>query len=150
MVELICKLPQPHRGQVMDAVFNSDDSCLATAGFDGTTKNWNLATAEELVECTGGLEPIQTVTFGGKGDEFLITTSADGTVKVWDARRGQLYAPLSLPDEKAKVAISTSDGSFVAIGYESGALTLWDLYSGKPLKTFRDHYASIASMRFLE
>lgn len=89
-------LPDPPGEPVVpvSAVFSSK-GLLATAYDNGTVKLWDLQEPENpksVAEVRGHSGP-QSVAFSSNG-EFVLTSSDDGTARVWEARSGRLLAVL--------------------------------------------------------
>lgn len=71
-------------------------------------------------------------------DAFVITSYTDYAVRIWDSCTGKLIHCLSgihSEDVFVLVAHPTDPRVFMTGGYD-GKLILWDVFSGKPLKTF--------------
>jgi WD40 repeat protein len=63
----------------------------------------------------------------------IVTTSADHTARLWDARTGsQLTAPLQ-HDDAVLVADFSPDGKRVVTGSEDHTARLWDVANGRPV-----------------
>ena len=76
----------------------------------------------------------------------VVTTGADGTLKVWNAGSGSLVRSLDLGDGPAtSLALS---GRRALTGHADGAIELWDLDSGGRLGRYKRNEASIWSLAF--
>jgi WD40 repeat protein len=74
--------------QVVSAAFSSDGNWLATAGFDGTTRLWDLSAenpAEAAVLLRGHSGSVRAVAISPDG-RWLITGSNDRTIRLRDLR----------------------------------------------------------------
>ena len=80
-----------HQGSVMALDFSPDSRYLASAGADRNAKVWPLDAANDApaVEMAGGHSAaIYKVVFNHLGTQ-IATGSADGTVRMWNARSGR-------------------------------------------------------------
>jgi WD40 repeat protein len=88
--------PRLSHGQssiIHEARLSPDESCLATAGSDGTARLWDAATSRPLGATMRHEGAVRWVEFSPDGSQ-MATASDDGTARLWDARTG---APLSPP-----------------------------------------------------
>jgi WD40 repeat protein/serine/threonine protein kinase len=138
---------------VLTLAFSPDGTRLATDTEDGTVKLWDMASGKE----------IRTLR-GHKGSAFPIlglAFSADGTrlaaggswATVWDVTSGEALCRLS---RGASVAFSP-DGTRLAttdsavrggcVGPDRDA-TVWDVKTGREVRTFRGHGARVTTVVF--
>lgn len=75
-----------HKKPVSSLAFHPDAAShrLATASFDGTVKLWDVQIKEEVVTLRGHTNWVHAVAFSPTA-EFLVTASADRTVRFWRA-----------------------------------------------------------------
>jgi len=84
--------------------------------------------------------------FNTAGDR-LLTTSYDGSAKIWDSRDGALLATLSGHEKPVMDgAFSPSDGSVATVS-EDRTLCLWDA-KGAPKSVLRGHESTIRQLAF--
>src|SRR5262249_36319369 len=73
----------------------------------------------------------------------IVTASADGTGRVWDAESGSTTATLSGHDGPVNIAIFSPDGSRILTASDDNTARLWDAASGAALATFSGHVAPV-------
>ncbi len=71
-----------HAGNVTGVAFNPEGTRLATSGFDGTVRLWDMATGEQQLTLTGHALPVTGVDFSPDG-RYLAAAGSDGTVRVY-------------------------------------------------------------------
>jgi WD40 repeat protein len=91
--------------------------------------------------------PVRSARFSPDGNR-IVTTSYDGTARVWDAEIGK--APLILTGHEGSVysADFSPDGSRIVTAGRDGTARVWDAETGKPLFNFTENEASVYSAGF--
>lgn len=116
---------------------------LVTGGQDKQLRLWNAE--GELVRAWFAHDaPIQKVVFSPNG-EWIVSSSLDGAVKLWQASTGKLIAPLVGHRGEVR-AIAISD-SMIATGSLDRSIKLWKL-DGTLIKTLNGHQEQIYSLAF--
>jgi WD40 repeat protein/DNA-binding SARP family transcriptional activator len=101
-----------HRGPVLALAFTRGGR-MATAGSDGTVRVWD-ATGRTTAVLRGHQDEVTTVLFTADGSQVL-STSQDGTLRLFDASTGALLAVLQSAGELYDVALSR-DGKIATLG----------------------------------
>ncbi|MGD9802990.1 MAG: protein kinase [Hyphomicrobiaceae bacterium] len=99
-----------------------------------------------LVELKGHTGPVTGLAYAPDGQQ-IVTASGDGTLKVWNAARGNLVRTLEL-DSGAASALAVFAGR-AATGHQDGSIAVWDLTSGSKLASMRRNEAAIWALTFL-
>ncbi len=81
-----------HTGQVLDVAFDPTGALLASASADEGARVWDVRKRQPYEQLTGHTNQVLSVSFGGP--DTLLTTSADGTARVWRPD-GDLLATLT-------------------------------------------------------
>jgi WD40 repeat protein len=120
--------------RVLALAFSTDGNWLASGGIGGTPGAiWDLdQPGRSHVELRGSAGEIESAAFSPPNAIFLLATSSDGTVKLWDRESGELVASVSVPASRATAATFTPDGSAVVIGAQDGGIFLWPIRGGVP------------------
>jgi WD40 repeat protein/energy-coupling factor transporter ATP-binding protein EcfA2 len=94
---------------------------------------WDLTNpGRSHVPLQGGQGEIESASFSPLDVTFLLATSSDGTLNLWDRETGDLVASVSVPATRATAAAFTPDGSAVVIGAQNGGIFLWPIRVGIP------------------
>ena len=89
--------------------------------------------------------PAEHIAFYESG-RALVSTGADGSLRVWNAANGRLIRTLEL---KAGPARSLGvEGRRALTGHEDGSIGLWSLESGEKLAAFKRNDAAIWALAF--
>lgn len=73
------------------------------------------------------------------GNELAMTASADGTVGIWEWRRGRLRRRLIGHHNRVRSACVTRDGTTAATISEDQSVRLWDVEQGRLLQSIKIH-----------
>jgi len=128
-------------GGVQAIAFSPDGREFAVAYFDGNAQVFDTATRQPLgqsLQVVSGNNEVDAMTFGGTGDEDLITLTADGAVNYWNWRRPVPYSQstssftLSLGSQVNAAAFSP-DAATLAVGQDNGTVLLWDVAANQQI-----------------
>jgi WD40 repeat protein len=130
-----------HKQLVTQVAFTPDGTRLATAGDDGTVKVWDTARGREL--CTlQGIPGRGLLKFSSGGFRLAGAWSDErsATVKVWEIATGrELYNQnwrnlVPGLTGRCPLPVFSPDGNRLVV-YSFKSLTLWDVTTGKELRT---------------
>jgi WD40 repeat protein len=135
---------QGHTQPVFTVAISPDNHWLATGGFDGETRLWDLTAgnpAAHPVVLGGHMGPILSVAFSPDG-RWLATGSQDKTARLWNmAASDPSVASISLPGHEAGVKtivfspdgrwLATHGGDFLGSAGET-TVRMWDLNARDP------------------
>ncbi|HEV3024681.1 MAG TPA: protein kinase, partial [Pirellulales bacterium] len=129
-----------HAGQVRTLAWSPDGSRLASAGYDGLIKVWELQTGT-AVSLAGHTAPAYTVDWKSDGSR-LVSCGQDGTIRTWDAVQGELLRTVIAHSgrEVNFVAFSPDDSRIASAG-DDGTVKLWDAETCRPVGTLTGHRA---------
>jgi WD40 repeat protein len=99
---------------------------VASGGFDGTVRLWDLATHRQIgTPLTGHTRPVESVAFSPDG-KTLASGGFDGTVRLWDlATHHQIGTPLTGHTRPVESVAFSPDGTTLASGSDDATVRLW-------------------------
>jgi WD40 repeat protein len=127
--------------------FSPDGRQLATiSGNDIIVRE--AATGRELQKFVGHTGWVMGVEFSPDGSR-LVTTSLDGTVRIWSLGPGNELAAVEAPPAGYGTRVAYGpDGRSFATNAGNGTATIWDAVSGKPRRTFAGHDLEVLNIAF--
>jgi WD40 repeat protein len=148
-----------HRGRRVWAVeFLPDGNGIVSVGDDNSIKYSNLkGQVSPIVE--GLATRVTSISLSGDG-QHVAGAGSSPDVPIWNVKTGQedyvLKSPFDNQRNATAVAISPA-GRFVAVGFQDGALVIWDMYeylekrdTKEPYRPeiLRNHSAKISDVAF--
>jgi WD40 repeat protein/ankyrin repeat protein/uncharacterized protein YecT (DUF1311 family) len=139
----------------VDSVAFSPDGRYALSGTGSKMKLWDIATAKEIktFECD-----VDKIAFSPDGRYALSAGGVfDHTIKLWDIASGKLIRTFKghyLESQKRKLNYNITsvayspDGHYALSGSNDRSLKLWDIATGKEIRTFKGHMGRITSCVF--
>ena len=120
---------------------------IVSGGDDNTVRLWEVKTGKEVRTFKGHTGPISSVALSGD-NQILASGSNDTTVRLWNVKTGREIRKLEghkvcmdyLGKKKkgvSSVALSW-DGQILASGGWDNTVRLWDVKTGKEIRSFRD------------
>jgi hypothetical protein len=130
---------------IFGAVFSPDGRHVAAACSDGAIRLWLTAGGEPRVfrKHTGWATAVAFSPDGGR----LVSSGADGAVQLHDLRTSDVIGVLRAGDGMINAITLSPDGLLVAAGYETGAVTVWEIASGRH-ETLPGHAGHVNDVAF--
>jgi WD40 repeat protein len=129
-----------HSDRISSVAFSPSNKVLASGGFDGTGKLWDVSTGRELRTLKGHASYIFSMAFSPDG-RSLASGGTDETIKVWDAISGEeLWA---LPGHEVVHSLAFSPS-----GSSDKTIKLWDVETRQELRTLTGHSNYVFSVAF--
>ena len=130
--------------------FSADGKTLATADFD-VARLWDVPTGTEIGTLIGHSDWVRSVTFSPDGKALASVTSVNygpSELILWDVEGRREIAVLSNIDTTS-VSFSPDSKTLASMGYDPGAVYLWDAATGKKKNvTFTRHTGNVYSASF--
>jgi WD40 repeat protein len=147
-----------HTDSVCSVAFSPDGKILASGSWDDTIKLWDVATGTLLRTLQGHTDLVWSVAFSPDG-KILASGSGwpDNAIKLWDVATGTLLRTLSGHTDFVRSVAFSPDGKILASGScgkregylcVQGEIKLWDVATGRELRTLAGHTDFVCSVAF--
>jgi WD40 repeat protein len=128
-------------------VFSRDGSHLFSSGYDGTVREWDLA-SHKLVGIVGAAKgTLWTLDISPDGAR-LAAAGEDSMIHLWNLGGPRTPARLKGHTRNIWAVRFSPDGNRLASGSFDDTVRLWDVATGKQLKTLSGHTAAIVGLAF--
>jgi len=134
-----------HERAVLCIALSADGRRLLSGGFDGTVRLWDVEGGNEIRSFAGHTDPVVSVAFSPDGRRVL-AGSWRGNIRLWEAGTGQEVGNLLLHTETECIVFSP-EGTRVLVGVDT-AISLWDLETGRKVRTLAGHQKWVRSVAF--
>ncbi len=110
-------------GQLSRIAFNPDGNRLALGSWDSTVTVLNVTSNKPVLELVGDTRGVDAVSYSPNG-HYLLTSSTDDTMRVWDAATGQL---LQVDHDVSAIGEPSfsPDGQLVAGANKNTQIRVW-------------------------
>lgn len=112
----------PEEQAIRISTFSPDGARILTAGVNSNAVLWD-SSGRTVAILRGHTAGITSAEFGGAG--LLVTSSDDGTARLWNAYDGHPVAVLPSGRDRVSTATFSPDGLRVATASEEGAIRIW-------------------------
>lgn len=98
---------------------------MATAGFDRTTRLWDVATGKLIRELSGHTHEVMRVAFSPNGKQIASGSKAN-TVRVWDWATGEQVRQIRTHNHFIHGVAFSPDDSRLVCGSMDATIRVWD------------------------
>ncbi len=132
-----------HQIKIWDAATGKQLHALATNESHTSGEPSGL----QMTSCCGS--EVRAVAFGRDGT-LIVSAHEDGTIKFWDAGKGELMRTIKGRFPDLRSVVFSPDGRFIATGYNEGdsRVDLWSVQSGKLATTLGEDSDYVRSLSF--
>jgi WD40 repeat protein len=131
-----------HGSHVFCASFSPNSRQAVTAG-DNVAIVWDVRSGHRVQTLQGHAMRVHSAYFNSGGSR-IITTSEDGTAKIWNAASGEEQISVQVvPKGWAYSAQFNPTGGSFAAGGHNGGLGIWDAGNGRQVATLQGHNRAI-------
>ena len=118
----------PTQGHVTAMAFSDDDRWLAVAGAtDKRGKVLDGVTGKLHAVLRGDNGEVRSMAFSPRGGDLVLTTSDDGSARLWSRHTGVLLGVRWLPGARVNSAAFAPQGATVVLGGTDGTVYSWPL-----------------------
>lgn len=128
-------------GNLRNACFSSDGQKIAIASSDDSIEIWDISSCNKMISLSGHSNTITSLSFNTCGN-LLLTTSWDGTAKIWEIKSGREIGVLSDRNKDwVTLGCFSPDGKkIITVSDGEGATKLWDLVAFNEIGSFRQSF----------
>lgn len=158
-----------HSGLINSVAFSPDGKFFLSGSTDNTLKLWDIDNGKEIRTYEGHSYEINSVVFSKDG-KYALSGSGDKTLKLWDIATGRELRTFKGHLGAVKAAVVSPDGRYALSvddwkskeamellselkehsppSNENKTIKLWDVASGRAIKTFKGHTDWVNSIAF--
>ena len=131
-----------HSRAVAGVAVRPDGRQIASAGSDGTVRQWDAFTGQEVRTLRGHSNAVISLAYSPDG-ALIASASNDQTVKLWDVATGQLVRTLRGHSGPVRCVAFRPDGREIvsASGTPDRTVRVWDVATGQARLTLRGQSA---------
>jgi WD40 repeat protein len=139
--------------KITSIALSPNDKLACTCNLKGTVIIWSLASGFSLIKFKNHVEYINRIIFLENNSRIILTSSADGTVKIYDLKKCTITKSLDSPFpiknfDALGVDIS---GSFVASACANTFLIfIWSLKNGLIIEILKEHKFFVCNLFFTQ
>lgn len=114
-----------HKRGLWDINFYKFDKLIVTGSGDKTIKVWSLLDFSCKKTLEGHTNSVQRVKFFNREHPQLLSCGADGLIKLWDYKQGEIIKSLDNHDQRIWAMDLKNDGEYFTTADADGKLSFW-------------------------
>jgi len=136
-----------HPTTVWGVKFSPDGTLLATAGYDGLVRIWDVATRQPKHDLKKHKGWVRAVAFSPDGAR-LASAGEDGSVVLWDPKTGAEVTSIAAHEGAATCVAFAADGQTLASGGSDKLVKLWDPADGSVKGKLEGHGDTVWALAY--
>ena len=147
-----------HGKDVSSTAFSPANGTLVTGSLDATLRFWDLKTGKEKFSVPGHAGGVLSVSYSADG-RYVVSAGNDALVKLWNGTTCALLKTFAghIPGKGSDIhgaftgvydARFSPDGKTIASAGTDGTAKLWNVSTGKEIKSLRGHDGNVTSIAF--
>jgi len=143
-----------HKHYVSSVCLSADNKYVLSGSYDNTLKLWEIETGRCLRTFEGHKEYVSSVCLS-TDNKYALSGSGDKTLKLWEIKTGKCLRTFEGHKDEVnsvflsmdnKYALSVSGSASIKYFSYDNTLKLWEIETGKCLRTFEGHKNCITSV----
>ncbi len=126
---------------------SSDGKLVATAGYDGMVKLWDMQSRKLKADLNQHKGWVRSLAFSPDGSQ-LVTAGEDGNVIVWSTSSGKAVTTVVAHKGPVTAITFSSDGKTFVTGGGDNLVKIWNALDGKEIKSLTGHEDTIWSIAY--
>ena len=126
---------------------SSDGKLVATAGYDGMVKLWDMQNRKLKADLNQHKGWVRSLAFSPDGSQ-LVTAGEDGSVIVWSTSSGKAVTTVAAHKGPVTAITFSSEGKTFVTGGGDNLVKIWNALDGKEIKSLTGHEDTIWSIAY--